>query len=336
MKRKILFVIFTFSKKMASVTVSLCCLAFLSLTILSTDAYPQQKVFPEKSIEVIAAAAGSVGDLWLRSWGDEFAKLLNVPFVVVNKGGAMTSLIELSMAKPDGHTIAYFSYPQMIAWTQASKPPVDMFKDFSPLGAFGTYSALIAVEASSPFKTFEELIDYARKNPKKLKCASPGAHIHDHYIFELLMEHTKTDMVTVPFTGSSQVVTALLGKHVDLIVLAPAALVGHMKAGRIRPLITVQKLKEFPDIPLFSEKGLGEAGIVSPVSLIIWSTTPKEAQNKLIDALAKVAKDPKNIEKIEKLGFKGEYISPAEMWANLKKDYEKIRPIVDRLGLKEK
>ena len=157
-------------KKMTSVTLSLCCLAFLSLTIFCTDAYSQQKAFPEKSIEIIAATPGSLGDLWIRSWGDEFSKLLKVPYVVVNKGGAMSQLVQLSMAKPDGHTIAYFSYPSMIAWDMAAKPPVDLFKDFSPLGAFGTYSALIAVEASSPFKTIEDLIDYAKKNPKKLKC----------------------------------------------------------------------------------------------------------------------------------------------------------------------
>jgi tripartite-type tricarboxylate transporter receptor subunit TctC len=322
-------------KKVVLVTVSLCCLAILGLTMLSTDVSAQGKEFPEKTIEIIAATPGSLGDLWIRSWGDEFSKLLKVPFVVVNKGGAMSQLIQLSMAKPDGHTISYFSYPSMIAWDMAAKPPVDLFKDFSPLGAFGTYSALIAVEASSPFKTIEDLIDYAKKNPKKLKCGTPGQHLHDHFIFELLMEKTKTDFVTVPFTGSSEVVTALLGKHVDVIVLAPAALIGHMKAGRIRPLITVQKLKEFPDVPLFSQKGLGEAGIVSPTALIALSSTPKEAQNKLIDAFAKVAKDPKNIDKVEKLGFTGEYWSPTEMWARMKKDNEKIEPIVDRLGIKK-
>ena len=247
----------------------------------------------------------------------------------------MSQLVQLSMAKPDGHTISYFSYPSMIAWDMAAKPPVDLFKDFSPLGAFGTYSALIAVEASSPFKTFEDLIDYAKKNPKKLKCGTPGQHLHDHFIFELLMEHTKTDMVTVPFTGSSQVVTALLGKHVDLIVLAPAALVGHMKAGRIRPLITVQKLKEFPDVPLFSQKGMGEAGIVSLTALIALAATPKDVQDKLIDAFAQVAKNPKNIEKIETLGFVGEYVSPQDSWARMRKDLDKIDPIIDRLGVKK-
>jgi tripartite-type tricarboxylate transporter receptor subunit TctC len=322
------------SKKIMDFTVYLC-FALLCLALMNTDVYSQKKEYPERPIEIIAATPGSLGDLWIRAWGNEFSKLIKAPLVVVNKGGAMSQLLQLSMAKPDGHTISYFSYPSMIAWAMAAKPPFDLFKDFIPIGTFGTYSALIAVEKSSPFKTFEDLIDYAKKNPKKLKCGTPGLHIHDHFIFELLMEHTKTDMVTVAFTGSAQVVTALLGKHVDLICNAPAALVGHMKAGTIRPLLTVMKLKEFPNIPLFSEKGLGEAGIISPTGIIALSAVPKEIQNKLVDAFQKIARDPKNIEKIEQQGFTADYSGPAEMWSRLKKDYDKIEPIVNRLGIKQ-
>ncbi|MCL2669379.1 MAG: tripartite tricarboxylate transporter substrate binding protein, partial [Syntrophaceae bacterium] len=222
-------------KKMVSVTACFCYLAFLGLTIPGSDAHSQQKgVFPEKAIQIIAATPGSSGDNWIRAWGDEFAGLLKVPYVVENKGGAMSQLVQLSMAKPDGHTIAYYSYPSMISWAQSAKPPFDMFKEFTPLGAFGTYSALIAVEASSPFKTIEDLIAFAQKNPKTLKCGSPGLHLHDHFIFELFMERTKTDIVTVPITGSAGNITALLGKHVDMIVLSPSALIGQMQAGRIR------------------------------------------------------------------------------------------------------
>jgi tripartite-type tricarboxylate transporter receptor subunit TctC len=321
-------------RKMLSVAASLGCLAFLSVTLLSSPAYPQ-KAFPEKAIQIIAGAPGSVSDIWIRSWGDDFTRLLKVPYAIANKGGSMAQLLGLSMAKPDGHTIAAFAYPSMISWAQAAKPPFDLFKDFAPLGTFGTYSGVIAVDASSPFKTFEDLIDYARKNPKKLKFASPGLHLHDHFIFELVMERTKTDMVAVPFTGSPQVITALLGKHVDLLVLAPAALVGHIKAGKIRPLLTVQKLKEFPDVPLFSQKGMGDAGIVSLTALIALSATPKDVQDTLIHAFAQVAKNPKNIEKLETLGFVGEYVGPTDMWARMRKDLDKIEPIIDRLGVKK-
>ncbi|MCL2670017.1 MAG: tripartite tricarboxylate transporter substrate-binding protein, partial [Syntrophaceae bacterium] len=109
---------------------------------------------------------------------------------------------------------------------------------------------------------------------------------------------------------------------------------GQMQAGRIRALLTVQKLKEFPNIPLFSQKGLGDAGIISPAGLIALSATPKDALTKLIDAFAKVAKDPKNIEKIEKLGFEGEYWNPAEMWEKSKRDLNMMDPIINRMGRK--
>jgi tripartite-type tricarboxylate transporter receptor subunit TctC len=303
--------------------------------LFCVQAQAQKKEFPERSIEIIAQTPGSLGDMWVRSWSEDFSKSLKVPVVVTNKGGALTQWIALSMAKPDGYTLAFFSYPSMIAYAISSKPPFDMFKDFVPIGAFGIASTVLTVEKSSPFTTFESLLDFAKKNPKKLKCATPGIHLHDHLSVELIKEQTGADIVTVPFKGSTEAVTALLGKHVDMISIGPAPLVSLIRAGRVRPLLSVNRLREFPDVPLFSERGLGEAGLVNWTAIFTLSAVPKDIQKKLADNFEKIAKDPKIIGRIDQLGFTHDYLASAAFGNQIQKDYQKIASLVKRLGISD-
>jgi tripartite-type tricarboxylate transporter receptor subunit TctC len=305
------------------------CLMLCAFLVWSNDAYPQ------KAVEIFAGTPGSLGDMWIRAWTDEYSRALKTPVVVVNKGGALSQWIQLSMAKPDGHGLAQFSYPTLVGYAIASKPPFDFFKDFAAVGAFGSSSTVLAIEKSSPFANFEDLIAYAKKNPKKLKCGTAGIHMHDHFAVELIKEYTGADIVMVPFKGSNEVVTALLGKHVDLISIGPAPVLGLMRAGRVRTILSVMRLKEFPEVPLFSEKGVGDAGMVNWTGIYTQSAVPKENLKKLVDAYEKVARDPKVIEKIDKLGFTGDYLSPAALTPLAKRDYDKIYAVVKRLGISE-
>ncbi|MFB3883884.1 MAG: Bug family tripartite tricarboxylate transporter substrate binding protein [Thermodesulfobacteriota bacterium] len=306
---------------------------FSFLLFLSTNSYGQ-KEYPEKEIKITVGTAGSVSDLWTRAWTDEFSKILKVPVVVVNKTGGLTGQLEAKKSRPDGYTLAYVSQSNVVTQAVSEKPPVDLIKDLAPIGALGSFPTLIVVEQSSPFQKFEDLIDYARKNPGKLKCGSAGILI-SYFNFELLKRYTKTDMTVVQFKGSAPASTALLGKHVDLLTISPSAIVGLMKAGRIRALLSTQKLKDFQGIPLFSDKGLEEAGMAAWSGLFAPVGVPKDIQNILIDAFAKTAKNPEILKRMENLDYSTDYTGPTQLGAQLKKDFDKMIPIVNELGLKQ-
>jgi len=328
----------SFFRKKLIVLVSCCSLSLLVLFLASHESYGAQKTYPDRAIKLmVGTAPGGVPDLWARAWTDEFSKALKVPVVIANIAGASTmgALIEAARAKPDGYTIATASQSNVVGYSIASKPVVDLFKDFVPLGSFGSFPTIVAVEASSPFKTYEDLIDFAKKNPKKLKFGTAGATIISTFIFELLKQHANVDIVMVPFKGSPPAVNALLGKHVDLLSLSPSALMGLMKAGRVRALLTTRKMKEIPDVPTFADKGLTDAAMPSWSGIMAPAGISPEIQRKLVDTFAKVVKDPNVVKRIEDLGFNTYYQSPQELTIQMKKDSEKLSAVAKRAGISE-
>lgn len=313
-------------------------LLLLLWSVPMMGSYGQKKEYPEKTIKIyVTTTAGGTSDLWARAWSDEFSKILKVPVVVQPEGGAsgMVALIEAAKSKPDGYTLTYIAQSNVVGFAVSTKSPFDLFKDFVPIGACGSTPTIIAVEQSSPFKTFDDLMDYAKKNPGTLKCGTSGTTVVSHFNFELVKQLTNVDVVMVPFKGAPQAATALLGKHVDFASVYVSPLLGLLKAGRVRPLLTTRRLKDFPGVPLFSEKGLAKAGILGWSGLFAPSGIPKEVRAKLIDTFEKVVKYPSVIEKIEALGFTHEYQNPTDLAVQMKEDYEKIKAAAEKAGISE-
>ena len=245
-------------------------LIFCLLAILSPASYGQGKGYPEKEIKIVCGAAGSNSDICARIWADGLSRILKVPVVMVNRGGGMTSQVELKRSKPDGYTLCYTSSSTLATQLTTPQPPLHIEKDLFPVGALGGFPTVILVEQSSPFATFDALVDYAKKNPGKLNGGACSM-MASHFNLELMKLYSKLDFAVVEFRGgSSEAITALLGKHIDFLSLSPAAAIGLLKAGRLRVLLTTHKLNDFPNLPLFSEKGLAEAGLLA----LDWSSCP--------------------------------------------------------------
>lgn len=156
-------------------------LIVLMLGFSFKESFPQEKEYPDKPIKIIAATQpGGISDLGTRAWSDEFSKKIGVPVVVVNQGGGggTVALVELSNAKPDGYTLAtVVNNPFVITPVLTPNLPYDNIKDFIPIGTYGVTPMVVAVNSNSPFKTIEELLDYAKKNPGKLNWEAPGREL---------------------------------------------------------------------------------------------------------------------------------------------------------------
>jgi len=317
--------------------------ATISLTLmcstLSLRESSAQKGYPEKAIKLIVGTQpGGLIDLGARAWSDDLSKKLGVPILIQNQGGGggTLALTDASKAKPDGYTLAAASQTPIVISPTVTPGglPYDSAKDFVPIGAFGITPTLIVVNSTSPFKTIEELLDYAKKNPGKLNFGSAGVGTISHFDLELIKIYARIDVAHVPFKGSTPAVSALLGNHVDALIIALPALPGQIKAGRIRGLATTTKINDFPDIPLFSEKGLKEAGMATWAGFFAPAKISPEVHKKLAQAFESVVKDQAVIRKLENVGFTSYYLGPDALAKLIKEELISTAEIAKKAGIK--
>ena len=296
--------------------------------------------YPNRPIQlVIPLPPGAQGDVSGRLLADEIGRILNTQIVVVNKVGATSTLgtEAVARAKKDGYTILYTSsgpmsylrvtYPEMVHY--------DPDKDLEPLGTHLFYPATATVLADSPWKTFADLVDYAKKNPGKLRVSTTGVGSSDHFNVEIIHSLTGAELTHVPFKGGESVLTALLGGHVEVTFDTLSKVLPHIESGKLRPLIISKKRAELPNVPTLEELGYKEELISAWFGFYGPAGIPEEARKALVSAVEKAINNPELKEKTEKLGFIVDYKTPAESRKLAQDYYERAVVIVDRLGIKK-
>jgi len=300
--------------------------------------WSQEKGYPSKPIEaVINAAPGGSSDISTRIITEELSRRLKVPFVVINHEGAggMTGAVKVLKAKPDGYTLLSTGSSSMTCVPlQSPDPPFDTFKDFIPLCCYGSTPVVFVVHKSSPFKTLEELIRFAKGNPGKLTCGLPNIGREPHLDLELLKKAAAVNIKVIPYKGTGDVIAALLGKHIDMVAQTYIASIPYLKSGETRAMAITQKVAN-SGIPTTAETGYPHVNISVLLGFFVSAKTPKTTYEKLIPHLEGVVKDPDIAKKLETSGVLPEYKSPSDFTAELKDNWDSISKIVEEIGLKK-
>ena len=209
---------------------------------------------------VVPSAAGGTPDLLLRAITAEITKSTAQAFVIDNKPGAsgIIGMTEIARAPADGMTLAYANNVTLsINNSTFKKLPYDPAK-LTPVVFLFKVANVIAVNPALPIRSYAELVAYARANPDKLSYASPGQGTSGHLTGELLAETAKVAMKHVPYRGSPQAVTDVLGGTVDVMVDNTPTMLPYLKQGKLRALAvtSLQRLPQLPDVPTVAESGL--------------------------------------------------------------------------------
>jgi tripartite-type tricarboxylate transporter receptor subunit TctC len=202
-----------------------------------------------------------------------------------------------------------------------------------PLGFHYFFPQTITVRSDAPWKTFSELIDYAKKNPGKLRVSTIGVGSTPHFILEMIMSITGTHFIHVPFEGGETVMTALLGGHVEVTCDGFAKVKPHADAGKMKVLLITNKMPAFPEIPTITELGYKQSLFATWFALYAPSGIPEEVRKVLVPAIEKAVNLTKS--KIEKMGSIAEYKPPAEIRKMTEEDYKKALEIAKRIGLRK-
>jgi len=232
-------------------------LASLILLFACGTVTAQGKPFPNKPVTIVVPyAPGGASDITSRMIGKGMEDKLGVPVVVVNKTGASGGVgLEYgrSSAK-DGYTLVYM--PVESTMVKALGYTDIQPSDFIYLGRVMTLPAAITVKADSPWKSIEELVAYAAKNPGKLSVGNSGTGSIWHVAAASLAEKTGIKVNNVPFDGAAPAIAGLLGGHINAVAVSASEVLPNVRAGTLRVLavMSAERSPMLPDVPTLKEQ----------------------------------------------------------------------------------
>jgi tripartite-type tricarboxylate transporter receptor subunit TctC len=294
--------------------------------------------YPTKPIMlVVPFPPGSTTDILGRMMAGKLAESIGQQVVVDNRGGAGGNIGTeyVARAAPDGYTIVLGTVStHAINASVYSKLPYDPIKDFAPIIEFGAVPQVLVVNASSPIKSVQDLIEYARARPGKVTYGSAGNGTTNHLSGALLGAKEKLQMTHVPYRGGAQAITDLLADEIVFMFYPYAALLPHIKAGTLRALGTTAKIETLPDVPTLTEAKLADFEINAWFGVFAPAKTPKPIIDKLNTEMARILRDPAIKERLIQQGIDPVHGSPEDLAALQKADLEKWKIAVEAAGAK--
>jgi len=295
--------------------------------------------FPEKPVNLIVCfGAGGSTDTVIRAMNDQLSDKLGKPAVVLNKPGSGGQLGArfASKTSPDGYNVLILSLSHLLRMAIDSEGAVDILKNFDMVGRYVNQPLLLGVGKDSPFESLRALIDFAKRNPGKLKYGSAGIGATGHFAAEQFIKGAGLDIKHVPFKGDANATTATMGGHVNFSVtglpkFGPKAASGDIK---LLAAYTKKRLDALPSVPTFAELGFPAVVMYSWFGFAVPKGTPKGVTATLADKLEKAIKDPVTMKNLDNLKFNEWFIGPAEMETFAKSEYETFGKVAEIAGIK--
>lgn len=232
----------------------------LLLALCAVSLATQAQDYPNRPITLIVPyVAGGNTDVVMRAVARSAEKKLGQPIVVDNKPGASGTLgpgVMALTAKPDGYTIAQVSVPLLRIPFINKNTKWDPLKDFTYIANLMSYTFGIVAGVQQPFKTWQEMMAYAKQHPNAVAYATPGAYTTPHLGMEQISKLAGIELTHVPYKGGPEGTTAVLGGQVQLLADNPSWK-SQVDAGKAKLLAvwSAQRSKRWPDVPTLKDLG---------------------------------------------------------------------------------
>jgi tripartite-type tricarboxylate transporter receptor subunit TctC len=314
-------------------------LAATALLIAAPAALAQAAAYPTRAITLIVPwPPGGSTDRHLRALAELASKQLGQNVIIQNQpgGGGTTGPGNMALnAKPDGYTIAQFPMG-MLRIPHMQKTQWNPLTDFSYIIGVTGYTFGFVVRSDSPYKTFTDYIEAARKQPGKIDFGSTGIGTSPHLLIEEVASAAKVELNHIPFKGNADQMQALLGGH----VMAASDATGwdkFVESGQMRLLVTFgdQRTKRWPNVPTAKDLGYGVVSN-SPYGLVGPKGMDPAIMKTLHDAFKRAMDDPKHLEVLDQLNQPVWYKNSADYAAWARETLGKEKVLIERLGLAAK
>jgi len=268
----------------------------IALALAAPIAAPAQS-YPTKPVRLIVGFTPGGGvDINARLLAPKLSEYLGQQVIVENRPGAGTNIANelVAHAPPDGYTLLINTAAVAINMSLYKHVNFDTLRDFAAVSIFSSSPNVLVVHSSVPVKTVKQLVALAKAKPGQLNYSSAGSGTTQHLAGELFKLRTGTDIVHVPYKGSSPSITALIAGQVQLSFINPLAIGQHVKTGRLRALAVAgaRRTELMPEVPTMKEAGVEGVEVPLWFGMLAPSATPHEIVATLSAAVARAAHDP--------------------------------------------
>jgi tripartite-type tricarboxylate transporter receptor subunit TctC len=299
--------------------------------------------YPMKPVQILVGfPAGGPVDLGARALAEAAKPFFPKPFSVVNKpgGGSVLATSELVKSAADGYSLGVVDISALAVSPHLQADlPYKGPEDIKPIISCVTAQIVLAVKADTPWKTTKDLIDYAKANPGKLRIGNAGIGTTTHLHF-LSLKFAGAPMTEVPFAGAAPAVTAILGGHIEGVVLNVTPVLPHVRAGKLRflALFTEDRVNDVPELRGVSTlKELGYNVLTEGSAYFV--AAPKGTPQKVVDILYDGFMKAEKSDFFQKVGRDNalaiELKGPAELQKDAEKSYAFYSEFIKKTGLKQ-
>lgn len=308
--------------------------------VLGVSNVVAQGGYPNKPIRwIVPYAPGGGTDVVARPIALKLGEALGQPIVYENRGGGGGLIAGEFVAKaaPDGYTQLVGSgnthtFPTLLY----DKIGYDPVKDYAPITNFTVVPNVLVAHPSFAPKTVQEIVAYGKANPGKINWASSGNGAGGHLALVLFAQQAGIKVVHVPFKGAGPAVIALLGAETDLLFANTGVFLGHIKAGKLRPIAVcaLTRLPLLPNAPTLHESGFANFESATYYGLLTPAGTPRPIINRLHGELAKLIKSPESMERLASVGAIPVADTPEQFAQMLRLDVAKWAKVIKDHGIK--
>lgn len=311
----------------------------LSVLMLGCGLAQAQDAYPSRSITMIVPfPPGGVADVTGRPTAAALEKVLKQPVAVTNRPGAGGAVgnAAVANAKPDGYTVL-MALSSISVIPEADKlfnrKPAYTLDQFAPVALVSADPVILVVHPSLPVKTVKEVIALARKQPGELSFSSSGVYGALHMPMEMFLHAAKLKMRHVPTTGGGPAITQLLGGHVTMTAGGPAAITSHVKAGKLRPIVTwgAERHPNYKEIPTFKEQGMDIVYYIW-AGMFVPAATPEPVVKVLRDAVRQAVADADFRSQMAKVNSPVNYLDAPDFAKYVDADAKRLAAVVKVVG----
>lgn len=297
-------------------------------------AFAQDAGYPSRAVKVVVPfVPGGNADSTARIFAEAYARRLNQPFVVDNKGGAggMIGALQVAKAEADGYTLMIGTTgPIVSSWQLAGKAAQYGLKDFKPVALLTQVPGVLVVGANSPIRSYADFAAHVKAHPREVKFGHPGNGTAGHVNILQLQKALGGQFVIVGYKGAGPAVQDLLGGQLDAVATDLPSALQLVKAGRLRAIGTVfgQRVPSLPDVPTMAQLKQPEVDIAPFTALMAPKDVPPAVVRRLVEANDAVLADAAVRRHVEDIGGVPTRMPAAEFEQFLARQVETYRGLI--------